>query len=362
MENYPYNLYRRKTKKIKVGNIFIGGDAPVSVQSMTNTPTSDFEATFAQVRALENAGCDIVRMAIPDMECVKTIYRLKEAGIGCALVADIHFDYRLALESAEAGIDKIRINPGNIGDSANIKAVADKCLRLGIPIRIGVNSGSVDKKILAKHSGATAEALAESALENIALLEQFDFRDIIVAVKSSDVRRMIKANRIVATSCDYPMHIGVTEAGSDKSGSIKGAIGIGSLLADGIGDTLRVSLTADPTTEVTRARDILSSLGLDTKNLVNIVSCPTCGRTKVNMIGTVASLEARTYEIKTSRPITVAVMGCAVNGPGEAREADIGIAGGDGEFLLFKKGQKIRKLSAENAVDELIDEINGSQF
>ncbi|MBQ1226339.1 MAG: flavodoxin-dependent (E)-4-hydroxy-3-methylbut-2-enyl-diphosphate synthase, partial [Clostridia bacterium] len=279
-----------------------------------------------------------------------------------ALVADIHFDYRLALEAAEAGIDKIRINPGNIGENAKIKAVADKCTARSIPIRIGVNSGSVDKKILAKYGGATAEALAESALENIALLEQYDFNNIIVAVKSSDVRKMIQANRIVAERCSYPMHIGVTEAGSDKSGSIKGAVGIGSLLADGIGDTLRVSLTADPTTEIARGREILSSLGLDVKNLVNIVSCPTCGRTKVDMMGTVAELERRVGEIKVSKPITVAVMGCAVNGPGEAREADIGIAGGDGEFLLFKKGEKIRKLPVENAVDELINEINSSQL
>ena len=360
MENYSYNLYRRKTRKIKVGDLFIGGDAPISVQSMTNTPTADFEATLAQVRALEAVGCDIVRMAIPDADCVRTIYKLKDQGVKCALVADIHFDYRLALESAEAGIDKIRINPGNIGENSKIKAVADKCRSLGIPIRIGVNSGSTDKRLLAKYGGATAEALAESALENIALLEQFDFSDIIVAVKSSDVRRMIAANRIVASSCIYPMHVGVTEAGSDRSGSIKGAIGIGSLLADGIGDTLRVSLTADPTLEAERARDILASLGLDTKRLVNIVSCPTCGRTKVGMIETVTALEKRVNEIKVTRPITVAVMGCAVNGPGEAREADIGIAGGDGEFLLFKKGQKIRKLSVENAVDELINEINGS--
>ncbi len=362
MENYSYNLYRRKSKKIKVGDLFIGGDAAISVQSMTNTPTADFDATYAQVRALEDVGCEVIRMAIPDFDCVKTVYKLREAGIKSALVADIHFDYRLALEAAEAGIDKIRINPGNIGDNSKIKAVADKCAGLDIPIRIGVNSGSVDKKILTKHGGATAEALAESALENIALLEQFDFTNIIVAVKSSDVRTMIKANRIVAGSCNYPLHIGVTEAGSDRGGSVKGAIGIGSLLADGIGDTLRVSLTADPTTEVVRARDILSSLGLDVKNLVNIVSCPTCGRTKVDMIETVTLLEKRVNEIKARSPIKVAVMGCAVNGPGEAREADIGIAGGDGEFLLFKKGQKIRKLSVENAVDELIKEINDSQF
>lgn len=362
MENYSYNLYRRKSEKIKVGNLFVGGDSPISVQSMTNTLTSDFEATYKQVKALEDKGCEIIRMAIPDLESVKTIYKLKEAGIKSPLVSDIHFDYKLALESAEAGVDKIRINPGNIGDNERIKAVVDKCSAKNIPIRIGVNSGSVERKILAKYGGVTAEALAESAIENISLLERFDFKNIIVAVKSSDVRMMIAANRIVASSCSYPMHIGVTEAGSDKSGSIKGAIGIGALLADGIGDTLRVSLTADPTTEVQRARDILSSLGLDVKKRVDIVSCPTCGRTKVNMIETVATLEKRVSEIKTSRHIKVAVMGCAVNGPGEAREADFGIAGGDGEFLLFKKGQKIRKLSVENAVDELINEINGSQM
>jgi len=362
LENYQYNLFRRKTDKIKVGNLYIGGDSPISVQSMTNTPTEDFEATLAQVMALEKVGCDIVRMAVPSFEAVKTIYKLKEAGVKSALVADIHFDYHLALESAEAGIDKIRINPGNIGENAKIKAVANKCASLDIPIRIGVNSGSVDKKILAKYGGATAEALADSALENTKLLEQYDFNNIIVAVKSSDVRKMIQANRIVAEKCSYPMHIGVTEAGSDKSGSIKGAVGIGALLADGIGDTLRVSLTADPTTEIVRGREILSSLGLDVKNLVNIVSCPTCGRTKVDMMATVAELEKRIGEINVSRPITVAVMGCAVNGPGEAREADMGIAGGDGEFLLFKKGEKIRKVSVENAVNELINEINSSQF
>ncbi len=362
MENYTYNQYRRKTKKIKVGGLFIGGDAPISVQSMTNTDGSDFEATYSQVRALCDAGCEIVRIAIPDSSCVKTVYRLKEAGVPCALVADIHFDYRLALESAEAGIDKIRINPGNIGANDRIKAVADKCREKNIPIRIGVNGGSIDKKILAKYGGVTAEALAESAIENYRLLEQFDFENTILAVKSSDVRTMIGANRILAAACDYPLHIGVTEAGGDRSGSIKGAIGIGSLLADGIGDTLRVSLTADPTTEVARAREILSSLGLDTKNKINIVSCPTCGRTKVNMMDTLSSLEARVSEIKTSRPIKIAVMGCAVNGPGEAREADFGIAGGDGEFLLFKKGEKIRKIPTENAVDELIKEINGSEL
>lgn len=362
MENYTYNKYRRKTKKIKVGDLYIGGDAPISVQSMTNTDGSDFEATYRQVKALCDASCEIVRIAIPDTSCVKTIYRLKEANVPCALVADIHFDYRLALEVAEAGIDKIRINPGNIGDNAKIKAVADKCREKNIPIRIGVNSGSVDKRILARYGGVTAEMLAESARENALLLEQFDFENIILAVKSSDVRTMIKANRILAEACDYPLHIGVTEAGGDRSGSIKGAVGIGSLLADGIGDTLRVSLTADPTTEVTRAREILSSLGLDINNKINIVSCPTCGRTKVNMMDTLSTLEARVSEIKTSRPIKIAVMGCAVNGPGEAREADVGIAGGDNEFLLFRKGEKIRKIPIENAVDELINEINRLQF
>jgi len=362
LENYPYNLYRRKTKKIKVGDLYIGGDAPITVQSMTNTPSDDFDATYAQVKALCDASCDIVRIAIPDSESVKTIYKIKEKLPKAVLVADIHFDYRLALESAEAGIDKIRINPGNIGDLSKIKAVADKCSSRGIPIRIGVNSGSVDKKILARFGGVNAEALAESAIENALLLERFDFENIVLAVKSSDVRTMIEANRILAKRCDYPLHIGVTEAGGDRSGSVKGAIGIGSLLADGIGDTLRVSLTADPTVEVARARDILSSLGLDTKNKINIVSCPTCGRTRVGMMETLAELEARKGEIKTERPIKIAVMGCAVNGPGEAREADVGIAGGDNEFLLFKKGEKLRKVSVENAVDELINEINRAHF
>jgi (E)-4-hydroxy-3-methylbut-2-enyl-diphosphate synthase len=296
-------------------------------------------------------------MAVPTFDAVKTIYKLKDAGVKSALVADIHFDYRLALEAAEAGIDKIRINPGNIGENAKIKAVADKCTALDIPIRIGVNSGSVDKKILAKYGTATAEALAESALENIALLEQYDFNNIIVAVKSSDVRKMIQANRIVAERCSYPMHIGVTEAGSDKSGSIKGAVGIGALLADGIGDTIRVSLTADPTTEIARGREILSSLGLDVKNLVNIVSCPTCGRTKVDMMGTVAELERRVGEIKVSRPITVAVMGCAVNGPGEARDADVGVACGNGEGLLFVRGEILHKVPESELLPALLRQI-----
>ncbi len=358
MENSKYNDYRRKSKKIKVGDIFVGGDAPITVQSMTNTPSDDFEKTYSQIKALEDTSCDIVRMAVPDMAAVDTVYKLKNSDIKIPLVADIHFDYRLALAVADAGVDKIRINPGNIGEKDKIKAVANKCRALGLPIRIGVNSGSVDRKILAKHGGATAEALAESAVDNIKLLEQFDFDSIIVAVKSSDVRKMIKANRILAESCDYPLHIGVTEAGSDKSGSIKSAVGIGSLLADGIGDTLRVSLTADPVHEIARGREILASLGLDTRKKINIISCPTCGRTKVGVIELVNSLENRLDEIKTDKHLNVAVMGCAVNGPGEAREADIGIAGGDGEFLLFKKGEKIRKLSCASALDELIDEIN----
>ena len=354
-----YNSYRRKSKKVRVGNAFIGGDAHIAVQSMTNTRTSDFEATYKQIKALEEVGCEIVRLAVPDVESVKSIYKLKLSDVKIPIVADIHFDYRIALECAEAGVDKIRINPGNIGENSKIKAVADKCRERNIPIRIGVNSGSLDKRILARYKSVTAEALAESAMENISLLEKFDFTDIIVAVKSSDVRKMIEANRIVAEKCDYPIHLGVTEAGGDKRGSIKGAIGIGAMLADGIGDTLRVSLTADPTTEILRAREILSALSLDERNLVNIVSCPTCGRTRVDMMKTVDELERRVNEIKTDRPITVAVMGCAVNGPGEAREADFGIAGGDGEFLLFKKGEKVRKLSVETAIDELIREING---
>lgn len=352
-------ILRRQTRKIRVGNTFIGGDAPLSVQSMTNTDPLDYEATKRQIEAAAAAGCDIIRLAIPNKEAAEVLYRLKASGLSIPLVADIHFSASLAILAAEAGADKIRINPGNIGEADRVKAVADACRKAGIPIRVGVNSGSLEKKQLAAHGGApTAEALAASALENVALLERYDFNDIVVAIKSSDISRMVKANRIVAAACDYPLHLGVTEAGSETLGSIKSAMGIGSLLLDGIGDTLRVSLTADPLREVEKGRAILSALGLDRHSPVELVSCPTCGRTRVDLIPLVAAFEARCGELHPIRRLKVAIMGCAVNGPGEARDADLGIAGGVGEGLLFRHGEIVRKVPEDQIVDVLIEEIN----
>ena len=353
-----YNEIRRKTRKIKVGGIYIGGDSPVSVQSMTNTRTDDFDATYAQIRRLESAGCDIIRVTVPDMESVNGLYRLKSSDIAIPIVADIHFDYKLALEAAEAGADKIRINPGNIGSPDRVKAVADKCREKNIPIRIGVNSGSVEKHLIEKYGGPTAEALAESALYNARLLERYDFENIIVAVKSSDVARMIEANKLVAARCDYPLHLGVTEAGPAESGTVKSAIGIGSLLTQGVGDTVRVSLTSDPVTEIEKGRAILGALGMDPGERITLVSCPTCGRTKIDLIGLVAQFGAVKDRLTPSRRVKVAIMGCPVNGPGEAADADIGIAGGDGEALLFKKGQIIRKIPEDRIIETLISEIN----
>ncbi|MDD6800523.1 MAG: flavodoxin-dependent (E)-4-hydroxy-3-methylbut-2-enyl-diphosphate synthase [Firmicutes bacterium] len=352
-----YNEIRRHSRKIKVGRLFIGGDAPVSVQSMTNVQASDAESTAAQVLALEKAGCDIVRIAVPDMDAVKTVYSVKEAGAQVPLVADIHFNYRIALECAAAGIDKIRINPGNIGGDDRVKAVVDACRAAGIPIRIGVNSGSLEKELLAKYGSPTPEALAESAMRHVRLLEKFDFNEIIIAVKSSDAGKMIKTNRILAEMCDYPLHLGVTEAGTAHIGTIKSAVGIGALLCDGIGDTIRVSLTDSPLKEVEEGKAILRALGIGS-NSITITSCPTCGRTKIDIIALANELEARTDEIHNSRPIRIAVMGCAVNGPGEARDADIGIAGGSGEALLFRRGTIIGKLPEAGLVGRLIDEIN----
>lgn len=349
---------------MRVGAVNVGGDAPVSVQSMTNTRTSDIEATLAQLRALEQAGCDIVRVTVPDEESARAIYRYKLAGIKMPIVADIHFSARLAVLSAEAGADKIRINPGNIGGDDKVKLVTDACRKRGVPIRIGVNSGSLERHILAQYGRPTPEALAESALYHISLLEKFDFTDIIVAVKSSSVLDTVAANRIVAARCDYPLHLGVTEAGADARGTIKSAIGIGALLCDGIGDTIRVSLTADPVLEVRRGREILAALGLHTSG-VEVISCPTCGRTDIDIIGTVERLERaleEKYAGKTlSRRYTVAVMGCAVNGPGEAREADFGVAGGSGEALLFKSGKPVRKLSEDEIIPALLAEIDNAE-
>ena len=347
-------MERRNSKKIRVGGIFIGGDAPVTVQSMLNRPAHDIEGSVAQAVSLEKAGCEIIRAAVPDIEAVKLISALKE-NLSVPVVADIHFDYRLALASVEAGVDKIRINPGNIGSEDRVKAVADACRSRNVPIRIGVNSGSVEKSILAKYGSPCAEALVESALYHASLLEKFDFDDIVISIKSSDVRTMIDAYRLCAEKCPYPLHLGVTEAGTYNSALVKSAIGIGSLLADGIGDTIRVSMTDDPVKEVEAGKAILRSLGMG-KEGPDIVSCPTCGRTKIDLIGLAGEVEKRLEGC--TKKIKVAVMGCAVNGPGEAREADIGIAGGDGCALIFRKGEIICKVPEEEAVERLIEEID----
>ena len=349
---------RRKTNAVKVGNIVIGGDAPISVQSMTNIDTHDFDGVKKQILSLQNAGCDIVRLTVNDADAVKTIYRLKEYGISVPLVADIHFDYRIALDCVAAGIDKIRINPGNIGSEDRVKAVANACSSKNIPIRIGVNSGSLEKSILEKFGAPTPEALAESAMYHASLLKKFDFDKIVISVKASDVISMINANRILSQKCDFPLHLGVTEAGRAESGKVKSAVGIGTLLCEGIGDTIRVSLTDDPEKEVEAAHEILKSIGLYERGYYDIVSCPTCGRTKIDLI----SISRKVEEELKKRPdpprkITVAVMGCVVNGPGEAAEADVGIAGGNGEAVLFRKDKIIKKVKEERIVDELLSEI-----
>ena len=353
-----YNDIRRKTNKVKVGNVYIGGDAPIAIQSMTNTDTHDAFATLEQIRALEHAGCDIVRIAVPDIEAAETVKILKSADINIPIVADIHFDYRIALKCVEYGIDKIRINPGNIGSDDRVKAVCDACRSRNIPIRIGVNSGSLEKNILARYGSPTPEALCESAMYHLDLLHRFDFDDAVISIKSSDVHGMIKASRLVAEKCNCPLHLGVTEAGSEKFGVIKSAAGIGALLCDGIGDTIRVSLTDDPVNEIYAAKNILKALEIEGQCGMNIVSCPTCGRTQINLIEIVKKFEKAVSEERLDDiPITVALMGCAVNGPGEAREADIGIAGGVGEAVLFKKGKIIRKISEDTIVETLISEI-----
>ena len=353
-----YTGIRRKSRSFKVGDVGIGGNYPISIQSMTNVDPHDKIATYNQVMALKNAGCDIVRLAIPDMEAVATVSYLKEREVGIPLVADIHFDYRIAIASANAGIDKIRINPGNIGNRSNVEAVIKACSERKIPIRIGVNSGSVEKQILEKHGSVTAEALVESALGHAKILEELDFRDVAISVKASNVPTMLAANRLLAASTDYPIHLGVTEAGARTRAIVKSSIGIGALLSEGIGDTVRVSLTDDPTEEISAAKEIISALELTEKRGMDIVSCPTCGRTKISLINLLSEFEARAKEEGLlDMNIKVALMGCAVNGPGEAREADIGIAGGIGEGLLFKKGQTVRKIKEDMLVSELIREI-----
>lgn len=353
-----YNDVRRITKKIKIGNTMIGGDSPIAIQSMTNTDTHDKAATLAQIKALEAAGCDIVRITVPDVEAAQTIPYLKENGVCIPVVADIHFDYRVAIRCAELGVDKIRINPGNIGDDDRVRAVVEACKTRNVPIRIGVNGGSLEKHILAKYGAPTPEALCESALYHVSLLEKFDFYDTVISMKISDPYKMILANRLLADKCDYPLHLGVTEAGARERGMLKSAVGIGSLLCDGIGDTIRVSLTDDPTEEIRAARSILQSVGIEGQMGLDIVSCPTCGRTKIDLIPIVSAFEdAARREGLLGLPLKVAIMGCVVNGPGEAREADVGIAGGKGEAVLIRKGEIIRKISESDIVDCLISEI-----
>lgn len=341
------------TKQITVGGVALGGGAPVTIQSMCNTKTEDAAATAAQIQALEDAGCEIVRVTVPTMEAARAISAIKER-ISIPLVADIHFDHRLAVEAAVRGADKIRINPGNIGGEENVKAVVDACRARRLPIRIGVNGGSLEKALLAKYGRVTPEALVESAMGHIRLLEKFDFTDICVSVKSSDVPLNMAAYRLLHERVDYPLHLGVTEAGTPSMGLIKSAIGIGGLLCEGIGDTIRVSLTADPVEELYAARRILQACGIR-RSGVNLVSCPTCGRTGYNMIPIAEELEKRLAGC--SKKITVAVMGCVVNGPGEASAADIGIAGGEGEGLIFRKGKVLYKVPQEKLVDALLEEI-----
>lgn len=341
------------TKQILVGNVPVGGGAPVSIQSMCNTKTDHVEDTVAQIRRLEAAGCEIVRVAIPDEAAARAVDRIQER-ISIPLIADIHFNYRYALECAERGIDAIRINPGNIGGEDHVKAVADACRRRHIPVRIGVNGGSLEKELLEKYGGVTPEALVESAMGHIRLLNKFDFDDLCISVKSSSVPLTIAAYRLLSEQTDYPLHLGVTEVGTPEMGMIKSAMGIGGLLCMGIGDTVRVTLTADPVEEVYAAQKILRAAGVR-KHGVNLVACPTCGRTKIDLIPIAEEMERRLAHC--GKDITVAVMGCAVNGPGEASAADIGVAGGDGEGVIFKKGKLLYKVPQEKIVETLMREI-----
>ncbi len=341
------------TKQIKVGGVAVGGGAPVTIQSMTNTKTDDVAATVRQIRQLEAAGCQIVRVAVPDMAAARAVGAIREQ-IHIPLVVDIHFDYKLALECVAAGCDKVRINPGNIGGEDRVKAVADACRQKGVPIRIGVNGGSLEKSLLAKYGGVTPQAMVDSAFGHIKLLHKFDFDDICISLKSSDVRTTAAAYRLMSEQSDHPLHLGITEAGTPKMGLLKSAAGIGGLLASGIGDTFRITLTADPVEEVYAARDLLKAIGLRREG-PSLVACPTCGRTRIDLIDLANQVEERLRTV--DKPITVAVMGCAVNGPGEASAADVGIAGGDGEGLLFCKGKIIKKVPQDALLDALFELI-----
>ena len=349
----PFTIKRKKTRQIRVGDVKVGGDAPITVQSMTNTPTQNIPATVAQINTLEEAGCEIIRVAVPDEAAAQAIESIK-ARIKIPLIADIHFDYRLALASADAGADGLRLNPGNIGGPRKIKAVVDCARDAGIPIRIGVNAGSLEKDLLKQYQGATPEAMVASALRQIDLLGTLDFNAIKVSIKASDVHRTVEAYRLLSLKTDLPLHVGVTESGTLISGTVKSALGIGMLLREGIGDTIRVSLTRDPVEEVRVGYEILRAL--DIRHFgPEIISCPTCGRCNIDLFDVVDQLEPILWKRRT--PVKVAIMGCVVNGPGEAREADIGIAGGTGKGVLFKKGEVIKKVPQENLVETLLNEI-----
>ncbi|MGL6106756.1 flavodoxin-dependent (E)-4-hydroxy-3-methylbut-2-enyl-diphosphate synthase [Romboutsia sp.] len=344
---------RRICREVSVGNVKIGSNNPISIQSMTNTDTRDADSTISQIKRLEEVGCEVVRVAVPDMEAAKNIGKIK-ANVNIPVIADIHFDYKLALEAIDQGVDGVRINPGNIGSIEKVKMVVEKCKEKNLKIRIGVNGGSLEKELLEKYGSATAEALVESALGHVKILEELDFYNIVISLKSSDIYKTIEAYELISKKIDYPLHIGITESGSVKKGTIKSSIGVGALLLKGIGDTIRISLTGDPCEEVIVGKEILRSLEL-LNDKIKVVSCPTCGRCNIDLISVVNEVEDKISSM--DKDITVAIMGCAVNGPGEAREADIGIAGGKGEGLLFKKGEIVRKIKGEDLVKELLDEI-----
>ncbi|HVY54771.1 MAG TPA: flavodoxin-dependent (E)-4-hydroxy-3-methylbut-2-enyl-diphosphate synthase [Thermodesulfobacteriota bacterium] len=346
---------QRNSRQINIGGVKVGGGAPVTVQSMTKTDTRDVSATVAQIKSLEKAGCDIVRLAVPDMEAALALGKIKRQ-TRIPIVSDIHFDYKLALEAVKQGVDGMRINPGNIGAKYRIKAVVEAVKERGIPIRIGVNSGSLEKDILRRHGSPTPEALAESAMRHVSILEDLDFRDIKISVKSTDVRKMIAAYRLLAEKTEYPLHLGVTEAGTYEMGTIKSSVGIGTLLAEGIGDTIRVSLTGDPVDEIDVGLKILRSLGMR-RNGIELISCPGCGRLEIDLMKLVKDVEGRISGLDLPRPVKIAILGCVVNGPGEASEADIGIAGGRGKGMLYKDGKLIRSFKEGEIVDELVKEL-----
>ena len=346
-------MRREETKVVQIGNCKIGGGNPIAIQSMTNTKTEDVEATVAQILALEAAGCDIIRCAVPTMEAAEALTEIKKR-IHIPLVADIHFDYRLAIAAIEHGADKIRINPGNIGDVSRVREVVEKAKEYNVPIRVGVNSGSLEKHLVEKYGGVTAEGIVESALDKVRMIEEMGYDNLVVSIKSSDVMMCVKAHELIAEQCPYPLHVGITESGTILSGNIKSSVGLGIILYEGIGDTIRVSLTGDPLEEIKSAKLILKTLELR-KGGIEVVSCPTCGRTKIDLIGLANQVENMVADIPLD--IKVAVMGCVVNGPGEAKEADIGIAGGIGEGLLIKKGEIVKKVKEEELLDTLRNEL-----